>query len=104
MSRFTLAAVAVSAVVAAPAADKVTSLPGFGAPLTDAYSGYLTIPGGKHIHYLFYASQKAPATDPLIIWSCVADWHRSRRPPIRARAYLTPLTPHTSPFSLASYG
>jgi len=24
---------------AAPAADKITSLPGFGAPLTDAYSG-----------------------------------------------------------------
>ena len=69
MSRLTLAAAAVSAVFAAPAADKVTSLPGFGAPLTDTYSGYFTIPGGKHIHYLFYASQKAPSTDPLIIWS-----------------------------------
>lgn len=31
-------------------------------------SGYLSIPGGKHLHYLYYASQNAPATDPVVLW------------------------------------
>ena len=57
---------------------QITSLPGFGAPLTDAYSGYLSIPGGKHIHYLFYASQRTPTSDPLVICASQFD-HAPRR-------------------------
>ena len=46
----------------------MTNLPGFGAPLTDMYSGYLDISGGKHLHYIVYASQGNPATDPVVAW------------------------------------
>jgi len=31
--------------------------------MTDTYSGYLNIGDGKHLHYLFFASQANPATD-----------------------------------------
>jgi cathepsin A (carboxypeptidase C) len=58
---------------AAPATDAVTSLPGFGAPLTPAYSGYLDIPGGKHLHYFLYTSQQSPSTDPVVFWFNGAD-------------------------------
>ena len=47
----------------APPAPRKTQLPGFGAPLTDSYSGYLDIGNGKHLHYMFFASQNNPATD-----------------------------------------
>jgi hypothetical protein len=53
---------------AAVPADKVTNLPGFGEPMTDTYSGYLDIGGGKHLHYMFFASQNNPATDPVVAW------------------------------------
>ena len=26
------------------------------------------VPGGKHLHYLFYTSQTGNANDPLILW------------------------------------
>lgn len=53
---------------AAIAKDKVINLPGFGVPMTDTYSGYLDIGDGKHLHYLFYASQGTPSTDPVVAW------------------------------------
>ncbi len=120
MSCVRVAAIATLAAcaTAAPAADKVTSLPGYGAPPTDTWSGefaslttyrraarvcirarrrqhplrsptprsplrvrastpltlcappptgYVDIPGGKHIHYYFAASQGNPATDPVVL-------------------------------------
>jgi len=54
--------------VAAPAADAVPTLPGFGAPLSSAYSGYLDIPGGKHLHYFAYTSLGNPSVDPIVFW------------------------------------
>lgn len=64
-----LLAAAATAASAAIAADKVTSLPGWsGALLSDFYSGYLNIPGGKHLHYIFTASTGNPQTDPVTVW------------------------------------
>ena len=42
-----IAALALSVVDAAPAGDLVTNLPGFGAPLSKFYSGYLSAGAGK---------------------------------------------------------
>ena len=57
---------------AAPAADLVTSLPGWGAPLTTTYSGYLDIDspdGKKSLHYLLYTAQgQTTAATPLTVW------------------------------------
>lgn len=56
---------------AAPAGDKILSLPGWdGALPSTQYSGYLDLPGtSKHIHYWFISSESAtPATDPVTIW------------------------------------
>ena len=78
-----IAAAGLALVAAAPAADEVTSLPGWsGALLAPAYSGFLSIPGtgNKQIHYLFYASQtKATGSTPLVMWfnggpGCVSGW------------------------------
>jgi hypothetical protein len=62
--------------LAAPAADLVTSLPGWGAPLTTTYSGYLDIDsptGPKHLHYLLYTAQgQVTPSTPLTVWvSCL---------------------------------
>ena len=58
--------------LAAPAADLVTSLPGWGAPLTTTYSGYLDIQspaGPKHLHYLLYTAQgQVTPSTPLTVW------------------------------------
>lgn len=72
--------IAVKATNAAPEADLVASLPGFG-KLTDlrfrVYSGYLTVPGpfrlndydSLEVHYQFQTSQSDTAdTDPLVTW------------------------------------
>jgi carboxypeptidase C (cathepsin A) len=49
--------------------DLVTSLPGIAQlPSPATYSGYLDIPGGKHLHYIFYTSQSGNSNDPLILW------------------------------------
>ena len=61
---------------AAPAADLVTSVPGFGPFPFKMYSGYLRVAGplGKAkydsvtIHYELHMSQRAPSTDPLLTW------------------------------------
>jgi len=49
--------------------DFVPAMPGYDKQLPSKwYSGYLDIPGGKHIHYLFIESMNAPATDPIHLW------------------------------------
>lgn len=55
---------------AAPAADRVASLPGFGAPLSPFYSGYLAAGPGQRLHYVYSAAIGAdPASAPLVLWS-----------------------------------
>ncbi|XP_059186259.1 lysosomal protective protein isoform X2 [Centropristis striata] len=54
---------------AAPAADEVAYLPGLQKqPSFKQYSGYLTVPEGKHLHYWFVESQKNPSSDPVVLW------------------------------------
>jgi serine carboxypeptidase-like clade 1 len=54
---------------AAVPGDQVTSLPGWNGPLMSAmYSGYLNIPGGKHLHYIFIESTRSPKNDPVVMW------------------------------------
>ena len=70
--------VAAVAALAAPAADKVITLPGFNLTALpfDAYSGYLHVPGPfelneysyLEIHYQFHTSQRDPQNDPLVTW------------------------------------
>ena len=66
------AAACLASALAAPAADLVTNLPGWGAPLTTTYSGYLNIGVGgqnpKSLHYLLYTSQSGDANAPLALW------------------------------------
>ena len=70
MMRSILAASAVGFAAAAVPADSITSLPGFGAPVSALYSGYLSGGAGKTTHYVYSESQRAPSTDPLVLW-CV---------------------------------
>jgi len=55
---------------AAPAADLITSLPGWSPqPFpSPQYSGYLDISSTKHIHYWMVYSEKNPATAPVVLW------------------------------------
>jgi len=57
---------------AAPAADAVTSLPGYGKPPTPQYSGYLDAGAaepGTMLHYWFAASSLPNAHDtPVVLW------------------------------------
>lgn len=54
--------------------DRVTSLPGFGTPLSALYSGYLVAAPNQRLHYVFSAAINAdPSTAPLVIWRCVAE-------------------------------
>ena len=60
------------AALAAVPADLVTSLPGFDAPPTAWYSGYLNIIGANegarlHMHYIFITSP-SPSTTPITAW------------------------------------
>ena len=64
------AALAARRATAAPAADRVASLPGFGAPLSPLYSGYLAAGPGQRLHYVYSAAIGVdPATAPLVLWS-----------------------------------
>lgn len=49
-------------------ASQVTTIPGFGTPVSNMYSGYLAAGKGKMAHYVFSESFSKPATDDLIIW------------------------------------
>eukprot|EP01051_Picozoa_sp_SAG22_P010462 SAG22_NODE_944_length_6390_cov_3.189795_6_plen_177_part_00 len=61
---------------AAPAADKVPDMPGFGVFPFEVYSGLLKVPGpfkqnnyeSLSIHYQFHTSQNNPKTDPIATW------------------------------------
>ncbi|KFM23301.1 Serine carboxypeptidase-like 22 [Auxenochlorella protothecoides] len=55
------------------AADKVSSLPGWGNLQDDEfdiYSGYITVDAeaGRSLFYVFVESQDDPAADPLVLW------------------------------------
>jgi hypothetical protein len=66
-----LATFAPSALGAVPA-DRVTNLPGFGAPLSDLFSGYLTAAPNQRLHYVFSAAISVdPSTAPVVVWRCV---------------------------------
>ena len=68
LSRSTLVALAAGYASAAVPADLVTDLPGFGAPLSKLYSGYLKAGTGKYLHYVYSESLRTPSTDPVVIW------------------------------------
>ena len=68
LSRSSLFALAAGYASAAFPADLVTNLPGFGAPLSKLYSGYLNAGTGKYLHYVYSESLNNPSTDPLVIW------------------------------------
>jgi hypothetical protein len=33
------------------------------------FSGFLDISPSRHIHYVYFESQKNPATDPIVFWT-----------------------------------
>ncbi|CAI9535784.1 unnamed protein product [Staurois parvus] len=54
---------------AAPSDDEIKYLPGLRKqPSFRQFSGYLDVPGGKHLHYWFVESQKNPSSSPLVLW------------------------------------
>ena len=64
-----LCLVLVIAVQAARPQDEVKALPGWDGSLSSRqYSGYLDIPGGKHLHYWLVESEASPSSDPLVLW------------------------------------
>ena len=49
-----------------PTRDAVNYIPGFGAPPTRQWSGYMDLPGGqKHLHYWFVEATDSPSTAPV---------------------------------------
>jgi serine carboxypeptidase-like clade 1 len=74
----TLLALPARHALARPVADEVHSLPGWDAPLpAKMWSGYTSAgnteeAGVKHSffgHYFFIESERAPSTDPLVVWT-----------------------------------
>jgi hypothetical protein len=65
-----LAVLAASLALASAAvpADQVTNIPGYGAPLSNLYSGYVNAGTGKHHHYVYSESLNNPKTDPVVLW------------------------------------
>ena len=60
---------ALAAAAAAPAKDFVASLPTFGAPAQETYSGYLNVTGtAKRLHYMFVKAQSDSANAPVVLW------------------------------------
>lgn len=56
---------------AKPKHDKIQSLPGWKGDLpSDMYSGFLSIKGGSHIHYMFAESEAgdSPEESPTVLW------------------------------------
>lgn len=61
----------VAAVMAAPDADAVTSLPNVGPLPSKWYSGYLNVNSEKALFYVFIQSEQSPTspeTDPVVVW------------------------------------
>ncbi|XP_071969783.1 lysosomal protective protein-like [Engystomops pustulosus] len=54
---------------AAPEKDKISNLPGLdNQPSCQQFSGFLDVPGGKHLHYWFVECQDNPKSCPLVLW------------------------------------
>ncbi|KAM5125324.1 lysosomal protective protein [Mantella aurantiaca] len=54
---------------AAPSNHQIIDLPGLDKqPAFRQYSGYLSVPGGKHLHYWFVECQRDPTSSPLLLW------------------------------------
>ena len=54
---------------AAFSADEFTTMPGINGTMpTQSYSGYLDINANKSLHYVLVESERAPKTDPVVIW------------------------------------
>lgn len=65
----TVAWALIAAATAADAGDKVNSLPGWsGALPSSQYSGFLSVGGGKHLHYWLVESESKPSSDPVVFW------------------------------------
>jgi cathepsin A (carboxypeptidase C) len=60
-------ALGLNVVIAAPAEDKMTSLPN-ATLTTDSYSGYLNVTETKSLHYVYVESQGDVEKDPVLIW------------------------------------
>merc|ERR1711934_812086 len=60
-------AILFGAAVGSPSADQVASLPGYGAPPSRHFSGFLSV-GSKNMHYYFVESERSPSTDPVVLW------------------------------------
>ncbi|XP_063315230.1 lysosomal protective protein-like [Pelobates fuscus] len=53
----------------APSGDEIVYMPGLAKqPSFQQYSGFLTVPGGKHLHYWFVESEADPNSVPLVLW------------------------------------
>jgi carboxypeptidase C (cathepsin A) len=54
---------------AAPADERVDSLPQMDFSGYAVYSGYVDVgTNSNSLHYVFVESQKSPTTDPVVIW------------------------------------
>eukprot|EP00823_Brevimastigomonas_motovehiculus_P006481 TRINITY_DN5372_c0_g1_i1.p1 TRINITY_DN5372_c0_g1~~TRINITY_DN5372_c0_g1_i1.p1 ORF type:complete len:462 (+),score=79.03 TRINITY_DN5372_c0_g1_i1:33-1418(+) len=52
-------------------AHRITTLPGYTGTLpSKQYSGYISVDqkNGRNLHYWFVQSERAPATDPVVLW------------------------------------
>jgi serine carboxypeptidase-like clade II len=67
-SSFVLLLAAATAVVAAPAADKVTGLPGQPLVHFSQYAGYLDISATRSLFYWFTEAETVKPNTPLILW------------------------------------
>ena len=65
-----LLAILISSCNGAPAADLVTSLPGWDGPLPSKhYSGLIPVDGGKkQLHYYLQEADEGAADAPLVLW------------------------------------
>ena len=51
-------------------ADRVTSLPGATSAMkSNQFSGYLNISDSRGIHYMYFESERNPASDSVVFWT-----------------------------------
>lgn len=102
-----LAVLAASLALASAAvpADQVTNIPGYGAPLSNLYSGYVNAGTGKHHHYVYSESLNNPKTDPVVLWfnggpGCSSmEGLMSESGLYHVLEYSNPVSIYTNPFS-----
>jgi carboxypeptidase C (cathepsin A) len=71
MLRLALCVLLAAALAAAQNGDRIVNLPGAPAKLPFAqYAGYVTVDAahGRNLFYWLVESQRAPASDPLVLW------------------------------------